>query len=620
MKKSKNKISELLTRDLTRIIASALLLILAIIFEGSTMPEGVSVGLYTIALAIAGCKVFFDAARGILRRDLLDEKFLMSVASVGAMIIGEHGEGVAVMLFFLLGEAFEKHAVKRSRASIRALMDIRPDEARVILDGEERMEDAEDVKIGSVISVRAGERVPIDSEIILGSASVDTSGMTGEAIPRSYKTGDIIESGVVVLDGTLILKTVRTAENSAASRILALVEEAGENKSVEERFITKFSRFYTPIVVVSALVLAVFLPIFNITSLENAIYRALMFLVISCPCALVISVPMAFFGGIGGAASRGILYKGGNVFAPLASLTAVAFDKTGTLTTGKFEIQKALPKGISEEELIELAAMAEAGSNHPIATALSNVSHSKKKPVTQTEYAGEGIVAVFSDMTLAVGNGTLMQRLGVELDDALEGAILVARDGVFVGELILSDSVKTEASNTVSSLYSLGVKTTVMLSGDKREKALAVAETVGISKALFELSPEQKYEQLRLLRSANEKVAYVGDGINDAPALALADVGIAMGGVGQDAAIESADVVIMSDSLDRIPEAIKISRMVLAIAKFNIAFALAVKLLILILGALNIANMWLAVFADVGVAVIAILNSMRTLISRRPKV
>ena len=608
----------ILNKDVFKITASAVLLVTALLFSYLSL-DIIGIPMYILALAASGYRVFFDAVRGILRGDLLDEKFLMSIAALGAMIIGEYSEGVAVMLFYLIGETFEKHAVRRSRASIRALMDIRPDEARLILDGEEIICDPEDVEVGSHISVRAGERVPIDSQIVSGSASVDTSGMTGESIPSSYGVGDIIDSGVVVLDGTLLCKTLRTAENSAASRILALTLEASEKKSKEENFITKFSRFYTPIVVISAILLAVFLPIFRVTTLENAIYRALMFLVISCPCALVISVPMAFFGGIGGAASRGILYKGGNVFAPLSRLGTVAFDKTGTLTTGKFEIQKALPRSITEAELIKLAAAAEAGSNHPIATALSGRAEIKERPEALIEYAGEGIVARFADMTVAVGNEALMKRLAVEPDEISVGTILVAKDGVFVGELIISDSIKPEAKGAISSLYSLGVKETIILSGDKRDKALAVAEAVGIKTTLAELSPEDKYARLKELTLNDGKVAYVGDGINDAPSLALADVGIAMGGVGQDAAIEAADVVIMSDSLDRIPEAVKISRKVLGIAKFNIAFALTVKLLILILGAFNIANMWLAVFADVGVAVIAILNSMRTLINRKTK-
>ncbi len=607
-----------LNSDTSKIIISALFLALAILFNSLSLVY-LSTPLYILALIVAGGRVFVDAVRGILRGDLLDEKFLMSVAAIGAIVIGEYSEGVAVMLFFLVGETFEKHAVKRSRASIRALMDIRPDEARVLSDGEEMMIDAEDVPIGTLISIRAGERVPIDSEIVSGSAHVDTSGMTGESVPRAFSAGDILDSGVVVLDGVLTCVTVRTAENSAASRILALVEEASESKSKEESFITKFSRFYTPIVVISAVVLALVLSIFGITTVENAIYRALMFLVISCPCALVISVPMAFFGGIGGAASRGILYKGGNVFEPLAKIKTVAFDKTGTLTSGKFKISSVIPRGIDSDELIYLAACAESNSNHPIAKAIFSDVRDLPKPRDFSEYAGEGIVAVFEDMTVAVGNTALMKRMSVPLNNIAEGSILVAKDGVFVGELTVSDSVKHEAKDAIAALYSLGVTNTVMLSGDRYDKADAVAKALGIHTTFAELSPEEKYSKLRELVGSSDKVAYVGDGINDAPSLALADVGIAMGGVGQDAAIEAADLVIMSDSLERIPEAIKLSRKTLGIAKFNIAFALSVKLIILILGAFNIANMWLAVFADVGVAVIAILNSMRTLINKNPK-
>ena len=598
------------------ISAGAALLLCAIILDilGFSL---VSIPLYIVALLVCGHRVFMDAIKGIIRRDFLDEKFLMSIASVGAFVIGEYTEGVAVMLFFLVGETFEKMAVSRSRSSIKALMSIRPDTARIVLDGQEQEVDADDVEVGTMIAIRPGERVPLDCVITSGSADIDTSAVTGESLPRSVRIGDALDAGVIVLDGSLTCVSTKLSEDSAAARILRLVEEASENKSREEAFITAFSRVYTPIVVGLALLLAVFLPIFSIATVPNAIYRALMFLVISCPCALVISVPMAFFGGIGAAASSGILFKGGEAFSKLCRADTVAFDKTGTLTTGSFTVREIRPRGIDPERLKMLVASAESETNHPIASALCRLSDTVIKPDSFTEYAGEGIVAEIAGSTVAVGNPALMARVKAECTGTDAGAVLVAVERNLVGEIIISDTIKPEAEVAIGKLSRMGVKRFAMLTGDRAENADSVARKIGINEVYSELTPERKYSILSGLISTSSGVIFTGDGINDAPSLALADVGVAMGGIGQDSAVEAADLVIMNDDPTKIVTARKIAKRTLSIAKFNIAFALTVKLLIMLLGAFNLANMWLAVFADVGVAVIAILNSMRILVGRK---
>lgn len=614
-----NKLVSFFKKDLAKIALGAILLISAVIVEQFSFVA--SLIIYISALLVVGFSVFADAVRGILRRDLLDEKFLMSIASVGAMIVGECSEGVAVMLFFLVGETFEHIAVRRSRNSIKALMDFCPDEASLLTDeGEERV-DADELEVGSRIIIRPGERVPVDCVILSGCADVDTSAMTGESIPRSVITGDTLESGVVVLSGLLTAETLKLAEDSSAQRILELVENASENKSKEETFITKFSHFYTPTVVILALILALVPPIFRLTNLSDSVYRALIFLVISCPCALVISVPMAFFGGIGGAASRGILFKGGNVFSSLARADSVALDKTGTITSGNFSVTRINSYTVEESVLCRLAASCEFASNHPIAKCIKNLSSEAVLPENATEYAGEGTVAVVDGRTVAVGNLNLMKRIGVGDIPDKSASVYVAMDGELIGDIVISDSIKDGAADAIKELSDLGVKRSMILSGDKTEKVKSVTESVGISEHFAELSPEEKYEKLKaVIDESNSGVIYVGDGINDAPSLAISDVGIAMGGVGQDSAIEASDVVLMSDELSKIPEAVKISRKTLLIAKENIVFAIGVKLSVMVLGALGIANMWLAVFADVGVAVLAILNSMRALAySRKEK-
>ena len=596
---------------LIRIAASAVLLISAVILEKFTITVP-SITIYILALLVAGLDVFINAVRGIIRGDLLDEKFLMSIASVGAIILGEYNEGVAVMLFFLIGETFEKTAVKKSRKSIKALMEICPDEATVIVNGEEEVVDAEDVEVGSIIIIRPGERVPLDCEILTGSTDIDTSSMTGESIPRAVSVGDTLDSGVVVINGVITSKVLRPLGESAASRVLALVENATENKSKEENFITKFSHYYTPIVVGLAVLLAAIPPIFSWLTLAESVRRALTFLVISCPCALVISVPMAFFGGIGAAASRGILYKGGNVFAKVAGLRAVAFDKTGTLTSGEFSITEISSPSLSDSDLLSLAASAEYGSNHPLALAIRSSAFEIKIPTESREIPGEGVVATVEGREVWVGNGKLMERL--DISDLPEANVFVALDGEYVGSITLGDKIKAESKSAIARIRSLGAGECIILSGDKAENVESIKNQLGFDKAYSELKPEDKYSILeQIISSTDGSVGYVGDGINDAPTLARADVGFAMGAIGSDSAVEAADAVIMSDNLDKIAESIIIARKTISISWQNIILAIGIKVLVMILGAFGFANMWLAVFADVGVSVLAILNSMRAL-------
>lgn len=594
-----------------RIVTSAVLLIAGIILEHFHI-EIPAIIIYVIALIVAGYDVFINAVRGIIRGDLLDEKFLMSIASVGAIILEEYNEGVAVMLFFLIGETFEKMAVRRSRNSIKSLMEICPDEATVIINDEEEVMDAEDVEVGSTIIIRAGERVPLDCEILTGSTDIDTSSMTGEAIPRPVSVGDTLDSGVMVINGVITCRVLRPLTESAASRVLALVENATENKSREENFITKFSHYYTPIVVGLAVLMAVIPPVFKWMDWDYAIKSALTFLVISCPCALVISVPMAFFGGIGAAASRGILYKGGNVFSKVASLKAVAFDKTGTLTSGEFTITNVNPVDIEASELLSLAASAEYGSNHPLAMAIKSAASEAVAPSESREIPGEGVIAIIEGNEIAVGNKKLMNSIGInELPDA---SVFIAKNGKFIGSLNLGDKIKTESKSAISRIKSLGVEKCVILSGDKSENVNKIKAELDLDEAFSELKPEDKYKKLEELIEATEgAVGYVGDGINDAPTLVRADVGFAMGAIGSDSAVEAADAVIMSDNLEKIAESIVIARKTIRISWQNIIFAIGIKVLVMILGVIGLANMWLAVFADVGVSVLAILNAMRTL-------
>ena len=611
MKKRKFKI---LSHPIFLVLSSAIVLIFALLLV--KMHAAASLALYILSLAIVAHPVMADAVRGILRRDLLDEKLLMCIASIGAMCVGEYTEAVAVMIFYSVGEYFQERAVKKARASIRTLMEICPDTANVLLDGAEVTVDAEDVEVGQILVLRAGDRVPLDCEILTGASDVDTSALTGEARLRAVTVADALDSGTVIVSGVLTAKALRPADESAAARILSLVENASENKSKEESFITRFARWYTPLVVGAAVLLAFLPPIFGIGRLTECIRRALLFLVVSCPCALVISVPMAFFGGIGGAARRGVLFKGGNVFSPLAKATHFVFDKTGTLTTGEFSIASIRALRGSEAYILELAAAAEFGSNHPVARCIRSAARCDLRATSIRELAGKGILAEIEGKTVAVGNARLMAQCNVSFERKSENAtsVLVAENGTLLGEILLCDTVKPEAEAALSALRSLGVKHLSMLTGDGEEAARACAEALSLDAYSHSLRPEEKYAALQALLSDPEnKVAYVGDGINDSPSLALADVGIAMGSAGTDSAMEASDVVIMSDVLSRLPVAIRIAKKTLRIAKENIIFALAVKLGVLFLGALGLVGMWWGVFADVGVSVIAILNSMRTL-------
>ena len=602
---------KLLKNELTKIIAGLSLFIPGAILShlGYTVAALV---LLAFALAVSGFSVFIGAVKGILRGDFLDEKFLMSIAAIGAFIIGEATEGVAVMLFFLVGEYFEHKAVRKSRKTIKELLDICPDTARVIVDGEEREEDAEDVEVGATIVVRPGERVPIDSRIVHGQSRLDTSSLTGESMPRDATVGDEVDSGTVVLDGVIRCVTLRTHSASRASVVLELVENARERKSKQENFITKFSRIYTPTVTGLATLMAIIPWIFGLITWQDSVYRALSFLVVSCPCALVISVPMAFFGGIGAAASHGILYKGGNTFSSLASAERVVFDKTGTLTTGEFSIEKVYSL-IDEGELLSLVAAAEHNSNHPIAECLKRSADVSSVANEIRELTGMGIIANVGSYDIAVGHKLLMAHVGAECN--VDGySVYVARDGEFIGAITVRDTVKSEAASAIASLKKLGVRRTYLLSGDREGAVRSVGAELRIDEIHHGLMPEDKYRILEdIIEGSDGGVVYVGDGINDAPCLTRADVGIAMGGRGSDSAIESADAVIVSDNLSRLCDSVRIARKTLNIAKQNIVFAIGVKVLAMLLVATGVVGMWMAVFADVGVAVLAILNSMRTL-------
>ena len=617
----KKRPSPYLTHEVWQVIAGGLLLVAGLLSEHLGAPPAAVLAVYLVALAVSGCTVWRDALRGILRRDLLDEKFLMTVASVGAFIIGSYAEGVAVMLFFLAGEYFEHQAVARSRKSIRGLMDLRPDRAIRLTDGAEEEIDADDLAIGETVVIRPGDRVPVDCTVLDGSGLIDAAALTGESIPVEVDPGSTLASGTVSLNGRLTARVDRVADESAASRVLSLVEEANEAKSRQENFITRFSRFYTPSVVLAAILIGVGVPLIllaagNAPAWTDWLHRALTFLVVSCPCALVISVPLSFFGGIGGAASEGILFKGGNRMNALSHVKTVCCDKTGTLTEGKFEVRNVeTADGVDRDELTKLAASAEHDSTHPIAAAIRTLAPDAPSPTSVEERAGRGIVADVAGRRVLVGTRKLLSEEGVLVPDGANGSVFVARDGVWIGCFTVGDALRDESRDTVERLRRLGVKRIGMLTGDVQENAEPVADALSLDFVKASLLPDGKYKAVEeLIAEKQGSVLYVGDGINDAPVIALADIGVAMGGVGSDAAIEAADLVVMSDKLDRLPKAIRIARRTVAIARQNIVFALSVKLAILILSATGInTSMWLAVFADVGVAVIAILNAMRAL-------
>ena len=578
--------------------------------------------LFLIPYGIIGWDVLYRAVRNIKNGQVFDENFLMAVATVGAFGCGEYPEAVAVMLFYQVGELFQSVAVDRSRKSISALMDIRPDYASIERNGELVQVDPEEVAVGDTIVIKAGERVPLDGTVLEGASALDTAALTGESLPRNVGPGDEVISGCVNLSGLLHVQVSKPFGESTVAKILDLVENSSSKKAKAEHFITRFARYYTPAVVFAALALAVLPPLLGQGPWLMWVQRALNFLVVSCPCALVISIPLSFFGGIGGASKQGILVKGGNYLEALAQAGIVVFDKTGTLTKGTFAVTAVHPQQVSERELLELAALAERFSDHPISLSIQAACQSAPDPSRVTdakEIAGHGIQAVVDGRTVLAGNQKLMDQFRIAFEDRCHhvGTIVhIAVDGIYMGHIVIADQVKEGAAQAIRALKSAGVRKTVMLTGDAQAVGQAVADQLGLDEVHAELLPGDKVAQVeQLLRSKGpkEQLVFVGDGINDAPVLSRADVGVAMGAMGSDAAIEAADIVLMDDDLTKLPVAVRIARKTQRIVRENIVFALAVKFLVLILSAVGRANMWWAVFADVGVSVLAILNSMRML-------
>ena len=603
---------------LCRIVASFLLLGLALLVPATGYLR---MALFLLPYAVIGWDVLWRAVRNIARGQVFDENFLMALATVGAFCVGEYPEAVFVMLFYQVGELFQSYAVAQSRKSIASLMDIRPDYANIEQDGALIQVAPEEVAVGSAIVIKAGERIPLDGVVLEGSSTVDTAALTGESLPREVQSGDDVISGCVNLSGVLTVQVTRPFAESTVSKILDLVENSSSKKAKAEHFITKFARYYTPAVVLAAVALAFLPPLFTAISWTDSITRALNFLVVSCPCALVISVPLSFFGGIGGASRDGILVKGGNYLEVLARAEIVVFDKTGTLTKGVFNVTAIHPDDIPEARLLELAALAECYSDHPISRSLKeaygkDIDASRVSGVE--ELSGRGVKAVVDGRLVCAGNDKLMEELGVKWHPChrVGTTVHVAVDGIYAGHIVISDEVKEDAKAAVAALKALGVRKAVMLTGDAKAVGEAVAADLGLDEVHTQLLPADKVDRVEsLLKQVSSKgaLAFVGDGINDAPVLSRADIGIAMGGLGSDAAIEAADVVLMDDKPSKLSDAISIARRTLSIVRQNIFFALAVKALVLVLSAVGLATMWEAVFADVGVSVIAILNAMRAL-------
>lgn len=605
-------------RMLIRILASGVLFVAAILLP---LSEWGRLAAFLVPYAVIGWDVLWRAVRNIAHGQVFDENFLMALATIGALAIGEYPEAVFVMLFYQVGELFQSYAVDRSRKSIAALMDIRPDYANIETEDGLKQVDPEEVAVGDAIVIKAGERIPLDGLVLEGSSTLDTAALTGESLPRQIQPGDDVISGCVNLSGLLKVQVTRAFEESTVSRILDLVENAGSRKAKAEHFITRFARWYTPIVVLAAVVLAILPPLFTHVGWLDSIQRALNFLVVSCPCALVISVPLSFFGGIGGASRAGILVKGGNYLEVLAKTEIVVFDKTGTLTQGVFNVTAIHPDHCDEGKLLELAALAECVSDHPISRSLLDAwgQIPDRSRVTQAEeLSGRGVRAVVDDRVICAGNDKLMEDIGVTWHPChhVGTTVHVAADGVYLGHIVISDQVKPDAQQAIAALKAAGVRKTVMLTGDAKPVGEAVAAQLGLDEVHAQLLPADKVDRVEaLLKEVSPKgaLAFVGDGINDAPVLSRADVGIAMGALGSDAAIEAADIVLMDDKPSKLAQAIAIARRTLVIVRQNIIFALAVKLLVLVLSAIGQANMWQAVFADVGVSVIAILNAMRAM-------
>ena len=610
-------------RMLFRVLASAVLFAVALL-----LPTEGWLRLFTflIPYAVIAWDVLWRAVRNIAHGQVFDENFLMSLATVGALATGEYPEAVFVMLFYQVGELFQSYAVDQSRKSITSLMDIRPDYANIEVDGQLRQVDPEDVAVGDTIVIKAGERVPLDGIVTQGNSALDTAALTGESLPRDVAAGDEVISGCVNLSGLLHVRVTRPFGESTVAKILDLVENSSEKKAKAEHFITKFARYYTPAVVFAALALAVIPSLLLEGGWGVWVPRALNFLVVSCPCALVISIPLSFFGGIGGASKHGILVKGSNYLEALARAGIVVFDKTGTLTRGTFEVTVIHPQQLSEQELLELAALAEHFSTHPISLSIQAACRPAPDPARVTdvkEIAGRGVQAVVDGRTVLAGNQKLMDQFQISFEDRCRhmGTIIhVAVDGEYAGHIVISDQPKPEAAQALSDLKAAGVRRTVMLTGDAKPVADQVAQSLGIDQVYAELLPAgkvEKVEELLLDNSERGKLAFVGDGINDAPVLSRADIGIAMGAMGSDAAIEAADVVLMDDDPAKIAKAIRISRKCLRIVYENIVFAIGIKLACLVLVALGFANMWLAIFADVGVMILAVLNAIRALFVKK---
>ncbi len=616
---------------LIRIIVSAVLIVaLKVVGNFVEINRYLEFALYMIPYFVIGYDILRKAFLGIKNKQVFDENFLMAVATVGAIALGDYTEGVAVMLFYQIGELFQSYAVGKSRRNISELMDIRPDYANIEVDGELRQVDPDEVEIGTVIVVAPGEKVPIDGVVTEGESSLNTSALTGESVPREVKAGDEIISGCINLSGVIRIKTTKEFGESTVSKILDLVENATSKKSHSENFISKFAHYYTPAVCYSALALAIIPPIINLIIGNPAgfgtwIYRALTFLVISCPCAVVISVPLSFFAGIGGASKAGVLVKGSNYLETLSKTKYVLFDKTGTMTKGVFEVVGVHDNTIDKNHLIELAAYAESYSTHPISKSLQAAygkEIDKSRISDVKEISGHGVIAKVDGKEVAAGNGKLMDMLGIKYTECEQVGtkVHIALDGKYAGHILISDVIKPTSKQAIAELKSAGVKKTVMLTGDASDVAKQVADELGIDEVYSELLPDDKVskvEEYLSKKGEKEKLAFVGDGINDAPVLSRADIGIAMGAMGSDAAIEAADIVLMDDDPLKIAKAIKISKKCLGIVYENIIFALGVKLVCLVLGALGIANMWVAIFADVGVMVIAVLNAIRALMVKK---
>ena len=620
-----NNMTKKQKKMLYRIIVTFLLFAVLMVCEHTGGMDGwnkiVLFVIYLVPYLVIGYDIVYKAARNISHGQVFDENFLMMIATFGAFGVGEYSEAVAVMLFYQVGELFQGYAVGKSRQSISDMMDICPEYANIEEDGVLKQVDPDDVEVGSIIVVKPGERIPLDGIVVEGESLIDTAALTGESVPRSAKAGDEIISGCVNGSGTLKVKTTKEFDDSTVAKILELVENASSKKAKVENFITRFAKYYTPVVTISAVILAILPPLILGGGWAEWIQRACIFLVISCPCALVISVPLGFFGGIGAASKIGVLVKGSNYLEAVAEMTTIVFDKTGTLTKGEFKVTDVITENGSKEELIELAALGEVYSNHPIANSIRE-AYGKEldlNRVTNTEeIAGHGIKAVIDGKTVLLGNEKLMKSESIFYTSckSMGTVVYVACNGVFEGAVVISDTIKDGAKEAIRDMKQVGVRHTVMLTGDRREAAETVAQTLGIDEVHAELLPGGKVEQVEALLKAEkqkERLAFVGDGINDAPVLTRADIGIAMGSMGSDAAIEAADIVLMDDDVTKIASVVRIARKTLRIVKQNIVFALAIKALVLILGALGMANMWEAVFADVGVSVIAILNSMRTL-------